>query len=390
MSSARPHVPTANTCENCDKHLRIIHSDSTIPRCDRCLPDDMTELKTCACHLDVQCQKNHWKAHRAACRTARKNTEVAHVLGSEARHLSFVDWCKRSREQFVFPALWALGAGTETDRTATHIFVIYIDVDEEISTTSKPHFKRRLRTAKCVSEDELKQEFAARYSSEWKVPPSAPLCARIWLVDDGLPYGLEGVDRMTELIGIAKVRSEVFPGMECDWLALLEDSVAAGVPIPPNTHIYRRGSNRTVDHLRFTHTEQWKTSYATHFCLAAYSALNVPQHPNQIGTHCLVVYVNMEEKQLGVFGKITIRSAKMASLDDLQPLFHADVFGRGSSDIALSSQPNLLRTLIIDDSLAHGHNIHVVAMDMSKVSDIRTRYPYYSDWLARLKGIIEK
>ncbi|KAJ6549666.1 hypothetical protein B0H19DRAFT_1073594 [Mycena capillaripes] len=46
-------------------------------------------------------------------------------------------------------------------------------------------------TAKCVSEAELRQEFAARYSIEWKVPHPMSLCARIWLVDDGPPYGLE-------------------------------------------------------------------------------------------------------------------------------------------------------------------------------------------------------
>jgi hypothetical protein len=51
-----PHVPTANTCQNCDKHLRVVHSGT--PRCDRCLPDDVSQLKTCACHLARYCVSN--------------------------------------------------------------------------------------------------------------------------------------------------------------------------------------------------------------------------------------------------------------------------------------------------------------------------------------------
>ncbi|KAJ6460451.1 hypothetical protein C8R47DRAFT_1080940 [Mycena vitilis] len=387
MASERPHIPTANTCENCDKHLRIIHYH--MPRCERCLPDDMTGLQTCACHLDAQCQKDHWKTHQAACRTAGKNTKVAGLLGSEARHHSFVNWCKHSREQFVFPALWALGAGTETDRTATHFFVIYIDVDEEISTTGESAFKRRLRSAKCVSDDELRQEFAARWSGKWKPPHASPLCARIWLVDDGLPHGLECVSQMAELINITQVRSEVFRGMECDWLATLNDSIAAGRPVPPSTHIYRMGSNSTTDNLRAAHMEQWKAKYTTHFCFAASSALNVPQHPNRIGTHCLLVYVDIEEKRLGVFGKIAIRSAQMASLASVELLLHLDVFAEHPFGPALSSaQPNLLRTVIIDDALDPGRNMQVVAMNMTEVADAKTFFPYFPDWLAGLKRIV--
>ncbi|KAJ7731510.1 hypothetical protein B0H16DRAFT_1583517 [Mycena metata] len=285
MSSAPPHVPTANTCGNCDKHLRVVHYGT--PRCPRCLPDDTTELKTCACHLvrycNAQCQRNDWEAHRVACRTARANVERSSLLGVEARHISFVEWCKHSREQFNFPAVWALGAGTETDRTATHLFIIYIDVDEEISTTGEPRFKRRIKTAKCASDAEVRQEFAARYSSQWKVLDAMPLCARIFLVDDGLPYGLEIVEQIAEQLSIAEMRSQVFPGMKCDWLALLEDSVAAGKPIPPGEYIYRPNSTRTVDGLRHAHTERWKASYAHHFAFAASSALDVPQHPNRIG-----------------------------------------------------------------------------------------------------------
>ncbi|KAJ6462171.1 hypothetical protein C8R45DRAFT_529463 [Mycena sanguinolenta] len=393
MSPSRPHVPTANTCENCDKHLRVVHPG---PRCDRCLPDDMTELKTCACHLarycNALCQKNHWATHRVACQTARKNTEVAHILGAEGRHLSFVDWCKHSRNLFYFSALWALGAGTDADRTATHFFVIYIDVDEEISTISKTRFKRRLRNAKCASEADLKREFAARYSSEWQVPPAAPLCARIWIVDDGLPRGLESGNLLAEMIGIAEIRSQVFLGMECDWLALLEESIAIGVEIPPYKYIHRLGSTQTADEFRSTHTKRWTESYGEQFAMAAYSALDVSRHPDRIVTHCLTLYVDVEEKRPGAFGKNIIRSAKMTSLVELRPLFHCDVHGIGAQVMreTLFSRPNALRILIVDDSLPFGRNIQPMGMDMSKVSNPRTLYTYRSDWLARLKKIVEK
>ncbi|KAF8218197.1 hypothetical protein K438DRAFT_2007040 [Mycena galopus ATCC 62051] len=393
MSSALPHIPTANTCQYCDKHLRVIHS--TTPRCDRCLPDETTKLKTCSCHLvrycNAECQKNDWETHQVACRTARTNTEVARMLGSEARHLSFVDWCKHSRDQFSFPALWALEAGTEADMTETHIFVIYIDVDEEISTSGKSRFKRRIRTAKCVSEAELSQEFAARYS-QWKVPPAAPLWARIWLVDDGLPYGLESVEQMAEIVNIDKLRSQVFPGMQCDWLALLEDSVSIGAPMPPGEYVYRAGSSRTMDEMRSTHIEKLKALYGEQFGMAAYSALDITQHSNRIVTHCLVLHMDMEQNHQGAVVKTAIRSAKMASLSDLRALFHADLFGQGSLDMRtiLFSRPNVLRTLIIDDALSAGRNIQVVALDMSRVSNPRTLYTYHPDWLPRLKRLVEK
>jgi hypothetical protein len=163
-------------------------------------------------------------------------------------------------------------------------------VDEEIST-DKVFFRRRVRTAKCASEAELEQEFAGRYSSEWKVPQAAPLCARIWLVDDGLPFGLESVDQVAEMIGIVKVRSQVFPGMECDWLAHLEESVAVGAEIPPNKYIHRPGSTLAMDKRRYAHTERWKASYGEQFAMAAHSALDVARHPNRIGMRPVFVHL---------------------------------------------------------------------------------------------------
>jgi hypothetical protein len=85
------------------------------------------------------------------------------------------------------------------------------------------------------------------------------------------------------MIGIGKIRSQVFPGMECDWLALLEDSVVAGAQKQPNDYIHRPGSTRTMDEMRYAHTEQWKASYGEQFAMAAHSALDVSQHPNRIG-----------------------------------------------------------------------------------------------------------
>ncbi|KAJ7289610.1 hypothetical protein C8J57DRAFT_1628654 [Mycena rebaudengoi] len=311
MSSGHPHVPTANTCQNCDKHLRIVHSVTL--RCDRCLPDDTPAMKTCVCHLarycSAQCQTNDWEAHRIACRTASKNSQFARRLGVEARQRNFVDWCKHSRDQFHFPALWALGAGTDADRTATHFFVIYVDVDEEIST-DKVLFQRRVRTAKCASEAELEQEFAGRYSN------------------DGLPFGLESVDQVAEMIGIVKVRSQVFPGMECDWLAHLEESVAVGAEIPSNKYIHRPGSTLAIDKLRYAHAERWKASYREQFAMGAHSALDVARHPNRIVTNCLVVHVDVEEARQGMFGKNTIRDAKMLSLAELGLCFIATSLDR--------------------------------------------------------------
>ncbi|KAJ7084255.1 hypothetical protein C8R44DRAFT_991879 [Mycena epipterygia] len=311
-----PHVPTANTCQDCDKHLRVVHSAT--PRCDRCLPDDVSELKTCACHLarycDARCQKNNWEAHRARCQNATQVLRLSRMLGpaAEARHLSFVDWCKHSDKQFAPSALWALGAGTDADRTGTHLFVIYIEVEETISTAGKTRFKRRVRTAKC---------------GRSHLPC---LSARILLVDDGLPNVVNMFDHIAEGVDIVKIRSQ--------------------------------------------------------FAMAAASALNIPRYPQRIVTHSLVLYIDVEERQ-GVFGKHTVRSAKMMSLAELRPLFHDDAY---IIKAKLFPQPNILRTVIVDDSLPFGRDIQVLAIDMSKSPNPRSLYPYHSDWLTRLKSIVEQ
>ncbi|KAJ7920310.1 hypothetical protein B0H13DRAFT_2319650 [Mycena leptocephala] len=375
----RPHVPTANTCQDCDKHLRVVHSGT--PRCDRCLPDDVSQLKSCACHLarycvsnlpvftiflasdvwpkNARCQKNNWEVHRARCKNATQIIQLSRMLGpaAEARHLSFVDWCKHSRNQFAPSALWALGAGTDADKTGTHLFVIYIDVEEIISTVGKTRFKRRVRTAKCASEAEVTQECGRKYSN------------------DGYPNIVNMFDQIAEEVDVVKIRSEVFPGMECDWLPLLEDSVAAGEQLPIHRYIHRPGTTPAVNELRYQ------------FAMAASSALNLPRHPKRIVTHSLVLYIDIEEERQGVFGKHTVRSAKIMSLAELRSLFHGDAYIMKDK---LFPQPNILRTVIVDDSLPFGHNIQVLGIDMSKSPNPGTLYPYYSDWLTRLKSIVEQ
>ncbi|KAJ7600592.1 hypothetical protein C8J56DRAFT_12874 [Mycena floridula] len=394
MSSAS-HIPTANTCQHCDKHLHVIHAKGT--QCPRCLPETVTALKTCACHLarycDADCQKADWKNHKSECLIAKQNIDVSHVTGSEARHLSFVKWCKHSREQFVFPAVWALDAGTSRDKTGSHIFVIYIEEEEEVLTNGKMTFKRWVRTAKCASEDEIHQEFSWRYSSgHCNVPAAQPLCARLWIVDDGFPHGLEAVHQVTELLNIGRVRSEVFSGMNCDWLALLKDSVAAGAAIPPDLYIYRLGSTPSLNALRYNSNKRWKEKYGEHFAIAAFSALDIPRHLQRIVTHCLVIYIDVDESSQGVFSSHRIRSAKMATLAEIRPLFHCDIYGHASAfmKLILFAQPKLLRTLIIDDTLPLSQSIDVVAMDMGRLANPTTVYRYRSDWLETLKKTVEK
>ncbi|KAJ7613583.1 hypothetical protein B0H17DRAFT_1153132 [Mycena rosella] len=349
----------------------------------RCSPVETTAVPVTG--TNARCQKNNWEAHRAHCQNATQQNatqiiQLSRMLGpaAEARYLSFVDWCKHSKKQFAPSALWALGAGTDADRTGAHLFVIYIDVEETISTVGKTRFKRRVRTAKCASEAEVTQECAPKYSSRWEVPPAMPFCARILLVDDGLPNVLGMFDQIGEEVDIVKIRSEVFPGMECDWLPLLEDSVAAGDQLPIHRYIHRPGSTPAVNELRYRHTDRWKLSHAEQFARAASSALDIPRHPQRI---------DVEEERQGVFGKHTVRSAKMISLVELRPLFHGDAHIMKAT---LFPQPNILRTVIVDDSLPFGRNIQVLGIDMSKAPNPRTLYPYYSDWLTRLKRIVEQ
>ncbi|KAJ7181426.1 hypothetical protein C8R43DRAFT_969144 [Mycena crocata] len=387
MSSPRRHVPTANTCQTCDRHLSGLHPSKTLA-CERCLPDTITELKTCECHLarycSTDCQKADWKAHKSRCRIAHRNIAVARLAGCEERHVSFVRWCSHSRDQFVFPALWALEAGTDDDKTETHVFVIYVDTDEEPSASGRVNLKRRIRTAKCLSDDDLREEFADRYTT-WRTPPSQALCARVWFVDLGLPYGLDCGDQMLEMVEIVKIRSELFPGMNCDWLSLLEDSVAAGSPLPYGPYIYRFGSTRALEDSQFTANEAWKAEYGEYLVMAAFSALNIPRHPKRIVTQCLLVHIDVHQ------AAYTIRSASMVSLPELRPLFHCDLYGGSSASMKelLFSQPNILRVLIVDDSLAPGKHIQVVAMELAKYGDPRRIYNYDPDWFTTLKRKVE-
>ncbi|KAJ7728866.1 hypothetical protein B0H16DRAFT_232399 [Mycena metata] len=192
---------------------------------------------------------------------------------------------------------------------------------------------------------EVKQECATGPSagSKWKVPPTMPFCSRILVIDDGLPNVRNMFDHVVEEVDIVKIRSEVFPGMECDWLPLLKDSVAAGDQLPIWRYIHRPCSTPAVHELRYWYTDSWKISYADVFTMAAASALDIPRHPQRIVIHSLVLHIDVEEEHSGVFGKHTVRSAKMMSLAELRPLFHDDAL---IMQAKLFPQHNILRTAI--------------------------------------------
>ncbi|KAF8904896.1 hypothetical protein CPB85DRAFT_957713 [Mucidula mucida] len=112
-----PHVPSANTCDACDKHLNIIHGDT--PKCAKCLPDG-AKLQTCSrCQLarycNAECQRANWSLHKTRCATSQKNLTIARALDVGKRHEDFVQWVKRSRRLRYLASSWALNIGTERD-----------------------------------------------------------------------------------------------------------------------------------------------------------------------------------------------------------------------------------------------------------------------------------
>ncbi len=136
-------------------------------------------------------------------------------------------------------------------------------------------FRRRLDRAEVVSE--------VRSSGKDGIEQPQPGCARIWLVDSGMPPGLDMVYEMIECLQISRWRAEVWPNAECDWTKLLKESLKSNREVPVDGFLSCIGSTLAKDNIKWIAGNLWRQQFGEIFGMAAFSALNVPENPERIG-----------------------------------------------------------------------------------------------------------
>jgi len=188
-------------CENCFKHLRLGHLEGA--SCEMCLPSDGTLRRCNSCQIvrycARECQKAHWKDHKPFCRvnvSIKRGREQMGTVVAE-RQRTFEKWCEHHSQHMSSAAVSALELMRDRERTDTHVFLVYVDVIEHISTqaSSKPRFVRSVRDARCTALSEVHQMFDSRFiegyaTLERSLAPH-PRLLRILVVDDGLPVPLD-------------------------------------------------------------------------------------------------------------------------------------------------------------------------------------------------------
>ncbi|KAF9020190.1 hypothetical protein BDZ89DRAFT_958574, partial [Hymenopellis radicata] len=189
---------------------------------------------------NVECQRDNWSFHKARCAQSQENIMIASDLDVGERHEDFVQWCKRSRELRNIASSWALNSGTEQDLSQTHLLIIYLTVDEVHARDHAPVFRRRLDRVECVSEAGLRA-FAQSEGLKPDFDPPQPGCARILLVDSGMPIRTGTVSEMLEQLSMTRLRAEVWPNAECDWMKLLGDSLETNRAAHVEEYLYFSG-----------------------------------------------------------------------------------------------------------------------------------------------------
>jgi len=393
----------SNTCDYCDRHLQAIHNDvSTV--CARCLSDRDIKLRTCSgCTLrrycSTECQKNDWPQHRQMCLSSQQQHELRKLHGPhiDARHAAFERFSKKSRGIFSFPAVWGMGIGTESDVSQSHILLIYVNVEEHITTTSKPEFRFLFREAHIMTESNIVSLFQSRYKKPIQFEAAQTNCVRIWLVDDGLPVGLDVTNCVVECVNMQAIRRQVWPDMQCDWPQMMSRCLAEGRELPPDEVVYctQADDQRVVDN------QKWLKKNGENILMVGLVAMGVQKNPKKLATECFVIKIDVQEETMpSPRFRRSVRHATVQTLEEIKKLYHYDLSGYGSGrhlmiqSLLVDPPRNSMRCIIVDNGLPFAKSIQLIAMAPEHFTHnylkLSKRKVLGSDWLSSLKKLVDE
>ncbi|KAF9074768.1 hypothetical protein BDP27DRAFT_152257 [Rhodocollybia butyracea] len=397
------NLSLSNTCDCCDRHLRAIHAE-TVSICARCLPAD-TNLRTCsACTLrrycSAECQRNDWPKHRQMCLSSRQQGELRKLHGPhiEARHEAFERFSKKYRLGISFPAAWGMGIGTDSDVSQTHILLIYLDVEDHIGSNINPKFRYLLREARITTESDVRSLFQSRFQEPIQFELAQVNCVRIWLVDDGLPSGLDVTNFVVECVDMDAMRSQVYPTAQCDWLELIRSYFAGGKePLAIEELVYYTAA----DDQRVAGNKQWLQKNGENIVMAGIVAMDLPKNRKHLATHCFVIHINVEQKMTdtGNFRfRRSVKHARIQTLEKVKDLFYYDLpnfIGRGQMvrSLLVEPPPNSIRCIIVDDGVPFPNSIQGMAMESIHFTDYYLKLAKRNfpprEWITSLKRLLD-
>jgi len=290
-------------CENCLKHpVRPLHSLDNSNPCDRCLPDDRTLQRCKACRIvrycSRDCQVAHWSQHKLCCKDtvlARENANKA-PWDIRARIKTHRKWCYHHIHRFTNAALQALKVWEDRQRIDTHVFLVYIDVEEYVESEAEKRimFLRTIREAGGATLADVHamydQQFALIAPGESQVQSGhevlertlahRPGLLRMMVVDDGLPGVCVPlicslpVDIPEEAVSLAV--------SDTDWLSKLKESIAVEWKVTARHQV----------------VQSWFAKHERACIYAGIHAIDLNNHPGRTESHVVMVFLDAHEQVL--------------------------------------------------------------------------------------------
>ncbi|KAF9456921.1 hypothetical protein BDZ94DRAFT_294869 [Collybia nuda] len=370
----------ANTCDNCDKHLPQIHGSLDRTDCDRCLPDG-TILRTCGgCHevryCGADCQRKNWKGHKEDCTQTKEIVELSEQHGPlvAAQRKRVLRWAKKNRDIFNAAASFAVGIGSNEDRSQTHSFLIMVKATKN-STEETPDnlFPLSVASADAVTDAEFQGLFPGKRTNFTKTLSKRPNHVKLIVYDADLPMGLGLVYMHLEAVDMPLIRQSI-GNMTLNWKSWLHASLAAGKGLSLNDYLNPNDPGQKARHDTLT---TWYTTHGEKFSMAAYSALNLKRGTNKQYTHALRVNVDARTSEGRVPFQFKVRSAEVVSFDKL---------GDGKPHTA---NQGFIHTIIVDDALPAIISASTIALDTRKYR-VQGMYQHRDNWLQHLKKIVDQ
>ncbi|KAK7027961.1 hypothetical protein VNI00_015044 [Paramarasmius palmivorus] len=249
-------------------------------RCSKC---------TLATYCGGECQKAHWREHKAECKILATEREKAMSLGLGERYESLEKWRRHRANSLLGPVSWALDVGLDTDKSGTHIFLVKLVITEASENRRNPW---RLESARIVPHHLLSQTYG------YDIEPQTDI-VRILFVDEALSrHFLLHWEMRVDAEAEGKLRRLVLKEDECDWIDWTSNLVQYGVHRPDrppeiDSYLYPKGTTRQESMKRFLRFHMWVDEVWEVLLGAADSALELQTSPERLETHRLVVFADL-------------------------------------------------------------------------------------------------